>query len=135
MDVADIGWSGLFGVANAVVSVAFAVFLIPLAERVTGVTSHLTLIEYSDLNRPLLERLSVEAPGTYAHTIAMANLVEAACNAVGANGLLGRVGCVLPRHRQAEETAVLRREPGGRPQSARQAEAAHERADHQGAHP
>jgi putative nucleotidyltransferase with HDIG domain len=88
----DIGRSGLFGVANAVVSVVFAVFLIPLSERVTGVTSHLTLIEYSDLNRPLLKRLSVEAPGTYAHTIAMANLVEAACNAIGANGLLGRVG-------------------------------------------
>jgi putative nucleotidyltransferase with HDIG domain len=89
---ADIGRSGLFGVANAIVSVAFAVFLIPLAERLTGVTSHLTLIEYSDLNRPLLRRLSTEAPGTYAHTIAMANLVEAACNAIGANGLLGRVG-------------------------------------------
>ena len=88
----DIGRSGLFGIGNAVVSVAFAVFLIPLAERLTGVTSHLTLIEYSDLNRPLLRRLSVEAPGTYAHTIAMANLVEAACNAIGANGLLGRVG-------------------------------------------
>ncbi|HUO52694.1 MAG TPA: HDIG domain-containing protein [Gemmatimonadaceae bacterium] len=89
---ADILRSGAFGVGNAVVSVAFAVFLIPLAERLTGVTSHLTLIEYSDLNRPLLRRLSMEAPGTYAHTIAMANLVEAACNAIGANGLLGRVG-------------------------------------------
>ncbi len=89
---ADIGRSGLFGVLNAVVSVVFAVFLIPLAERMTGVTSHFTLIEYSDLNRPLLKRLSVEAPGTYAHTMAMANLVEAACNAIGANGLLGRVG-------------------------------------------
>ena len=89
---ADIGRSGLFGVANAIVSVAFAVFLIPLAERLTGVTSYLTLIEYSDLNRPLLRRLSTEAPGTYAHTIAMASLVEAACNAIGANGLLGRVG-------------------------------------------
>ena len=64
----------------------------PIAERLTGVTSYLTLIEYSDLNRPLLRRLSTEAPGTYAHTIAMASLVEAACNAIGANGLLGRVG-------------------------------------------
>src|SRR5439155_26495979 len=42
---------------------------------------------------PLLRRLSLEAPGTYAHSIAMANLVEAACNRVGGNGLLGRVGC------------------------------------------
>lgn len=80
------------GIANAVVSVVFAMFLVPLAERFTGITTPLTLIEYSDLNRPLLRRLSLEAPGTYAHTIAMANLVEAACNAIGANGLLARVG-------------------------------------------
>jgi len=44
-------------------------------------------------SRPPLRRLSLEAPGTYAHSIAMANLVEAACNRIGANGLLGRVGC------------------------------------------
>ena len=80
------------GVGNAIVSVVFAVFLVPLAERVTGITTYLTLIEYSDLNRPLLRRLSLEAPGTYAHTIAMANLVEAAATAIGANGLLARVG-------------------------------------------
>src|SRR5207247_1541573 len=47
----------------------------------------------SDPSRPLLRRLSLEAPGTYAHSVAMANLVEAACNRIGANGLLGRVGC------------------------------------------
>src|SRR6185312_5643597 len=80
------------GIANAVVSVVFAMFLVPLAERFTGITTPLTLIEYSDLNRPLLRRLSLEAPGTYAHTIAMANLVEAAATAIGANGLLARVG-------------------------------------------
>ena len=89
---ADLAMSGLVGVLNAVISVVFAVFLLPLAERLTGVTSHLTLIEYADLDRPLLRRLSLEAPGTFAHTIAMANLVEAACIAIGANGLLSRVG-------------------------------------------
>ena len=57
-----------------------------------AITTPLTLLEWSDLNRPLLRRLSLEAPGTYAHTIAIANLVEAACNAIGANGLLARVG-------------------------------------------
>jgi len=90
--VRETGVSALFGASNAVLSVVFAVFLLPLAERLSGVTSPLTLIEYGDLNRPLLKRLSLEAPGTYAHTIAIANLVEAACNAIGANGLLGRVG-------------------------------------------
>ena len=84
--------SGSFGMLNAVLSVVFAVFLLPVAERLTGATSPLTLIEYGDLNRPLLKRLSLEAPGTFAHTIAIANLVEAACSAIGANGLLGRVG-------------------------------------------
>ena len=88
----QIGVSAGFGVLNAFVSVVLAMFLMPLAERLTGVTTALTLVEWSDLNRPLLRRLSLEAPGTYAHTIAMANLVEAACNAIGANGLLGRVG-------------------------------------------
>lgn len=87
-----IGASAGLGVANAIGSVVFAMFLVPLAERFTGITTHLTLIEYSDLNRPLLRRLSLEAPGTYAHTMAIANLVESACNAIGANGLLGRVG-------------------------------------------
>ncbi|HEY9450670.1 MAG TPA: HDIG domain-containing metalloprotein [Gemmatimonadaceae bacterium] len=87
-----IATSAGLGIANAVVSVVFAMFLVPLAEHFTGITTHLTLIEYSDLNRPLLRRLSLEAPGTYAHTIAMANLVEGACTAIGANGLLGRVG-------------------------------------------
>lgn len=88
----EIAGSAGLGIANALVSVVFAVFLIPLAERVTGITTPLTLIEYSDLNRPLLRRLALEAPGTYAHTIAMANLVEGACRAIGANGLLARVG-------------------------------------------
>jgi putative nucleotidyltransferase with HDIG domain len=67
-------------------------FLLPLAEKITGVTTDLTLLEYSDLNRPLLRRLSLEAPGTYNHTISMANMVEVACTAIGANGLLARVG-------------------------------------------
>ena len=87
-----IGGSAARGVANALVSVVFAMFLLPLAEKITGVTTDLTLLEYSDLNRPLLRRLSLEAPGTYNHTISMANMVEVACTAIGANGLLARVG-------------------------------------------
>jgi putative nucleotidyltransferase with HDIG domain len=66
--------------------------LLPLAEKITGIDTYPKLLEWSDLNRPLIQRLSLEAPGTYHHTIAMANLAEAACNAIGANGLLARVG-------------------------------------------
>ena len=57
-----------------------------------GFPSHFRWLAWTDLNKPLMHRLSLEAPGTYAHTMAMANLCEAACNAIGADGLLARVG-------------------------------------------
>jgi putative nucleotidyltransferase with HDIG domain len=82
------GW----GAVNAVASVALAMALLPSAEEFTGIDTYFKLLEWSDLNRPLLQRLMVEAPGTYAHTVAIANLAESACNAIGANGLLARVG-------------------------------------------
>jgi putative nucleotidyltransferase with HDIG domain len=88
----EFGIAAGFGTLNAVVSVALALGLLPPAEEFTGIDTYLRLLEWSDLNRPVLQRLSLEAPGTYAHTIAMANLAEAACNAIGANGLLARVG-------------------------------------------
>ena len=80
------------GAAAGLASVVVGMALLPLAEDFTGVDTYLRLLEWSDLNRPLLRRLAVEAPGTFAHTIAMANIVESACSAIGANGLLGRVG-------------------------------------------
>jgi putative nucleotidyltransferase with HDIG domain len=80
------------GAAVTVGSVVAAMLVTPLAERITGRETHLTLLEWGDLNRPLLQRLSLEAPGTYAHTVAIANLAEAAARAIGANALLARVG-------------------------------------------
>jgi hypothetical protein len=88
-----IGTRAVLGVFNGTVSASLALLLLPQAESVTRITTDLTLLELSDQSHPLLRRLSLEAPGTYAHSIAMANLVEAACHRVGANGLLGRVGC------------------------------------------
>lgn len=89
----EIGTRALLGTSNGLVSASLTILLLPVAERVAGITTDLTLLELSDPSRPLLRRLSLEAPGTYAHSVAMANLVEAACNRIGANGLLGRVGC------------------------------------------
>ena len=88
----DIVVSAGFGALNALACVLLAVLLLPMAEALTGIETDLTLLEWSDLNRPLLQRLSLEAPGTYAHTIAVANLAEAACRSIGANALLARVG-------------------------------------------
>jgi putative nucleotidyltransferase with HDIG domain len=94
LPLVDIGKSAGLGALNAVASVAIALVLLPGAEQFAGVDTDFTLLEWSDLNRPLLRRLSLEAPGTYAHTIAIANLAESASNAIGANGLLARVGAL-----------------------------------------
>jgi putative nucleotidyltransferase with HDIG domain len=88
----DVLVSAAWGGLNATVSVIVALQFLPLAEHLTGIETDLTLLEWSDLNRPLMQRLSLEAPGTYAHTVAVANLAEAASRAIGANPLLARVG-------------------------------------------
>jgi putative nucleotidyltransferase with HDIG domain len=88
----EIAISAGFGVLNAAIAVPLAMQLLPLAEEFTGIDTDLKLLEWSDLNRPLMRRLSLDAPGTYAHTMSLANLAEAAANAIGANGLLARVG-------------------------------------------
>jgi putative nucleotidyltransferase with HDIG domain len=85
--------SALLGSLMALASAALAMLVMPLAESGTRITTDLTLLELSDLGRPLLRRLALEAPGTWAHSLAMANLCESACNIIGANGLLARVGC------------------------------------------
>ncbi len=83
------GW----GTANATACTLLAVgVLIPMLESVTGIITEQTLLELCDLNRPLLRRLSRDAPGTYAHTINVANLTESACSAIGADALLARAG-------------------------------------------
>ncbi len=87
-----VGISLAAAAGNAVVSAILAMGFIPVFEMITGITTDQTLLEWGDPNRPLLRRLSMEAPGTYAHTINVANLGEAAAAAIGANGLLCRVG-------------------------------------------
>jgi putative nucleotidyltransferase with HDIG domain len=82
----------MFAVVNATVASILVMGFLPVFEWFTGITTDQTLLEWADPNRPLLKRLSLEAPGTYSHTINVANLSEAAANAIGANGLLSRVG-------------------------------------------
>lgn len=79
-------------VGNATASALLAVGFLWVFELFTGITTDQTLLEWADPTRPLLRRLSMEAPGTYAHTINVANLAEAAATEIGANGLLCRVG-------------------------------------------
>lgn len=80
-------------VPNAILTPTIAFLLIGIFERFFDVTTDVTLLELSDLTHPLLKRLSVEAPGTFHHSIMVGNLAEAAAKAIGANSLLARVGC------------------------------------------
>ena len=88
----DVAWGSLVIVGNATASALLAVGFLFVFELFTGITTDQTLLEWSDPTRPLLRRLSMEAPGTYAHTINVANLAEAAATEIGASGLLCRVG-------------------------------------------
>ena len=63
-------------------------------EKTFGLTTDMTLLELSDTNRPLLKELSLKAPGTFNHSLQVANLAEAAADAIGANALRTRVGAL-----------------------------------------
>ena len=78
---------------GGVVAAALASFLLPVMESLTGSITDIRLLELSNPNLPLLRRLASEAPGTFQHTLTMANLAEAAAEAIGANPLLARVCC------------------------------------------
>jgi putative nucleotidyltransferase with HDIG domain len=63
----------------------------PVIESIFGVTTEVSWLELADLNHPLMKRLSIEAPGTYHHSLVVANLSEAAAESIGANAGMTRV--------------------------------------------
>ncbi len=69
-----------------------AIGFLPVFEWLTGLTTDQTLASLADPNRPLIKRLAAEAPGTYAHTVQVANLAESGANDIGANPILCRAG-------------------------------------------
>ncbi len=84
---------GTFGIVNGfVISMPLAFLLLPILEHIFGLVTDITLLELSDLNHPLLRRMVIEAPGTYHHSLVVSSLAESACEAIGANSLLARVG-------------------------------------------
>jgi hypothetical protein len=80
------------GMVNGVTVPVLAMGLLVVCEKVFGITTSITLLELSDLNSPVLRELSVRAPGTYTHSVIIANLSEAAAEAIGADPLFARVG-------------------------------------------
>jgi len=68
--------------------------LLPFIERVFQTATSLTLLEWRDPTRPLLQLVAREAPGTYSHSLVLGTLAEAACERIGANSLLAQVGAL-----------------------------------------
>jgi cyclic-di-AMP phosphodiesterase PgpH len=66
--------------------------VLPIFEYLFRTLTNISLLELADFNHPLLQRMVMEAPGTYHHSLIVGNISEAACRAIGANALLARVG-------------------------------------------
>ena len=96
-------WSGqtpwLFALFDGLWAAGFALLagflvqgVLPLIERAFKVATSMTLLEWCDASRPLLRRLATQAPGTYNHSLQLGAMCESASEAIGARGLLARVG-------------------------------------------
>jgi putative nucleotidyltransferase with HDIG domain len=81
-----------FILPNAILSPVITYITLGLFERIFDITTDITLLELSDLNHPLLKKLSSKASGTFHHSIIVGNLAEAAAKLIGSNPLLARVG-------------------------------------------
>lgn len=77
---------------SGILSGALTIGLMPFFETAFRLLSDMRLIELSNPNHPLLKKVLTETPGTYHHSVMVANLSDAACESIGANGLLARVG-------------------------------------------
>lgn len=68
--------------------------ILPQFERIFGIATSMTLLEWCDASRPLLRLLAQNAPGTYSHSLMISQMAEEAAESVGARGLLARVGAL-----------------------------------------
>ena len=91
----DIGLELGAAAGNALISPVLTLGLVFLVELLFDTMSDLRLADYNDINHPLLRRLALEAPGTYHHTMLVAQLAENAALAIGSNALLAKVGAMF----------------------------------------
>ncbi|MGE4357197.1 MAG: HD family phosphohydrolase [Candidatus Omnitrophota bacterium] len=88
----DLTKESALGFVNGIISAFIVLGSLPFFEYLFQLISNITLLELSDTNNPLLKELILKAPGTYHHSLIVGNLAETACEAIGANSLLARVG-------------------------------------------
>ncbi|HEY2799320.1 MAG TPA: HDIG domain-containing protein [Chthoniobacterales bacterium] len=86
-----IGIQSALAIGNGIVTAMVVGGALPILEHLFQITTDISWLEASDLNHPLLRRMTIEAPGTYHHSLVVANLAESAAEAIGANATLCRV--------------------------------------------
>jgi cyclic-di-AMP phosphodiesterase PgpH len=86
-----IGIQSALAIGNGILTATIVGGMLPILEHLFQITTDISWLEASDLNHPLLRRMTIEAPGTYHHSLVVANLAESAAEAIGANATLCRV--------------------------------------------
>src|SRR6202158_3208051 len=86
-----IGLQSALTLGNGIITAMIVGGALPMLEHLFQITTDVSWLELSDLNHPLLRRMTIEAPGTYHHSLVVANLAEAGAEAIGANATLCRV--------------------------------------------
>ena len=81
----------LSALLSAALATILTLLLIPLFEKCFRITTDITLLELSDMGHPLLQKMAIQAPGTYHHSLMVATLAQNAAETIGANSLLVRV--------------------------------------------
>lgn len=92
--VSQVGFDVVCGLIGGLLAAAAASFAVPLFESVFSLTTDIRLIELANTNLPLLRRLAFAAPGTFQHSLMVANLAKEGCEAVGADPVLAYTGAL-----------------------------------------
>ncbi len=86
-----VGLQSLVAIGIGVATAILVSGILPMLESLFGITTDISWLEMADLNHELLKRMTIEAPGTYHHSLVVANLAESAAEEVGANPTICRV--------------------------------------------
>lgn len=85
-------YGSMFGFLSGILSSIIATGLIPIFESIFGYATDMRLLEFINVDHPLMRELSLKAPGSYHHSVMVSALAESAARAIGANPIIARVG-------------------------------------------
>jgi len=87
----SLGWQALFGIGAGIGTALVVSAILPLVEGTFQITTTISWLELADLNHPLLQQMTMEAPGTYHHSLIVANLAESGAKSIGLDATACRV--------------------------------------------